>query len=330
MEKKKMTFRQFTETRLFQLLLPVLWVVLLIMIFTIGTGGDFLTIPRFKIIFDQCIVVATVATGASFVYASGNVNIAMGATTGMIAAVAAQVGIAAAGKEMAPGTILAMMVLVALAVGVGCSYLAVILSTKFHVKVLYITVVMMTLLLSVQQVVLNNSTVQVPMSVVNILKKSNFLYVGFALFLAASVILFNFTKLGRTLKFVGTNPTCSDATGIENDRYLMIAFLIAGVGAVFGAFMTITRTNGSIGIDTANSMNMDVMLAIVLGGMSVFGGSKSYIHCATLGAFTVVLLNSGLMALGVDSIVIQAVRGVFFLVLVIMSQPKSDLLPEKD
>ena len=93
--------------------------------------------------------------------------------------------------------------------------------------------------------------------------------------------------------------------------------------------MTITRT-GSVSNFTATTLNMDVLLAIVLGGMSVFGGSKSFIYSATLGAITVVILNNGLQMLDVDSVLIQGIRGVFFLVLVVASQKRTSLLPEKD
>ena len=43
-----------------------------------------------------------------------------------------------------------------------------------------------------------------------------------------------------------------------------------------------------------------------------------------------VVLNVGLQMMNVDSIWIQAVRGLLFLVLVVISQTRTGLLPEKD
>ena len=72
---------------------------------------------------------------------------------------------------------------------------------------------------------------------------------------------------------------------------------------------------------------MDCMLALVLGGMSIFGGSKSYVYSGVIGALTVIVLNQGLTMLQVDSTIIQAIRGVAFLALVTLSQVRPKGLP---
>jgi len=321
--KKELSFKQkllkITESRYFGMLLPVAVLLILVLIFALG-NKRFLNSRNLKIIVDQTLIIATVATGASFIYATGNVNIAMGATTGLISALVA--------VSYTKTNSVFLGILLAFVIGLSVSALAVLIAQKGHVKILYITVVMMTLLLSIQQVTLNNSTMYVD-GLKKFLDSINFTYIFYVLFLITSIVIFNFTKIGRTLKFIGTNNECAEATGINYHKYLFISFIIAGIGAALGALMLIQRT-GAVGKDTASTYNMDVMLAIVLGGMSVFGGSKSYIHSASLGALTVVVLNNGLLMLGVDASWIQAIRGILFLVLVVMSQPKTDLLPEKD
>jgi ribose transport system permease protein len=114
---------------------------------------------------------------------------------------------------------------------------------------------------------------------------------------------------------VGSNPVSANLTGLFFNKYLIAAFALAGLGSGLGALMTIIRT-GTITSSTASSMNMDVMLAIVLGGMPVFGGSKSKAFAATIGAITVAVLNNGLLMVGVTSTILQGVRGLIFLVLV--------------
>lgn len=140
------------------------------------------------------------------------------------------------------------------------------------------------------------------------------------------VVLFHFTDIGRSLRFIGTNNTCAEQTGISKSKYLLIAFLIAGVGCGIGAVLAIIR-GGSIGTSTLPSLNMDCMLALVLGGMSIFGGSKSYVYSGVVGALTVVVLNQGLLMAGVDSTIIQAIRGIAFLALVTVSQVRPKGLP---
>ena len=83
----------------------------------------------------------------------------------------------------------------------------------------------------------------------------------------------------------------------------------------------------SIGQNTLSSLNMDCMLALVLGGMSIFGGSKSYVYAGIVGAITVVVLSQGLLMIGVDSTIIQGVRGIVFLLLVCTAQKRPHGLP---
>ena len=75
---------------------------------------------------------------------------------------------------------------------------------------------------------------------------------------------------------------------------------------------------------------MDCMLAIVLGGMSCFGGSRSNTYSAVVGAVLVTVLNNGLLMIGVSSTILQAIRGVIFIVLVCVSQTRPKGLPSRD
>lgn len=320
----KTTLLKIKDNRITTMLLPVVWLAVLCVIFGVATGGAFFDARSIRMMIDQTLIVATVATGASFIYATGNVNIAMGAMTGLVAALAM--------KTFEATESFALMFLVAIVAGVALGIIAVLISSKLRVKVLYVTVVMMTLLLAIHQTVIGNQTISIDtdnMEFIYLLQDYYVDYILFGLFFAACIVIFNFTKIGRAIRFIGTNSDCATATGMVTDKYLMIAFIIAGVGAGLGAILTIMRS-GSVSNFTASTLNMDVLLAIVLGGMSVFGGSKSYVYSATLGALTVVVLNNGLQRMDVDSIWIQAVRGVFFLVLVVISQTRTGLLPEKD
>ena len=163
----------------------------------------------------------------------------------------------------------------------------------------------------------------------NALKNANAPILIFALFFIFCTVLFHFTAMGRKLRYIGINDICAELTGFKKSRYLFWAFVIAGIGVGMGAVMTIIR-NGSITTDTAATLNMDCMLAIVLGGMSCFGGSRSNTYSAIVGALIVTVLNNGLLMLGVSSTVLQAIRGVVFIILVCASQTRPQGLPSRD
>ena len=318
-EKKKVNpIRKILESRLFSQIMPVGLLVILTVIFGIATKGRLTSAASLKIIVEQALVVATVSTGGAFIFASGNVSLSLGATT----VLTATLSLLAYNKT---GSI-AVMFIVAIGLGVILMTVSALLSTALGVRVMYVTIVMMTLLSALQQAILGGSTVSLPYEVVQKLVNGGVMYIGFILFFIVCVVLFHMTDIGRSLRFIGTNNLCAEQTGISKAKYLLIAFIIAGFGCGIGAILAIIR-GGSVGTSTLPSLNMDCMLALVLGGMSIFGGSKSYVYSGVVGALTVVVLNQGLLMIGVDATIIQAIRGIAFLTLVTVSQVRPKGLP---
>lgn len=309
------------ESRWTSRLLSPLILILMLAFFAICTGGRFAAGANLKTVVEQSLIVAVVATGASFIFATGNVNISMGSSTALIATLATLLYLKTES--------VVLMFLFAIVAGVVLLAVCALLSTWLRVRVLFVTVVMMILLSSIQQSVLGSTTLTVPFDLTSSLKKLNVPYIIFAVFFIFCCILFHFTGLGRKLRFIGTNSTCAELTGFKENKYLLLAFLVAGVGVGLGALVTIIRA-GAISKDTCSSLNMDCMLAIVLGGMSVFGGSRSNTYSAVIGALMVTVLNNGLLMMGVSNTILQAVRGVIFIILVCASQTRPKGLPDRE
>lgn len=328
MEKTEKTNRaesslllRLKENRRLGQVFPALILVFLIFAFAVWTNGRFVTRQNMKIILDQALIVATVATGASFIFSTGNVNIAMGACTALTATIAAKVYLATASIPLT----------LAAAVGFGIVLLEVcaLLSTLFHVRVMFVTIVMMVLLANIKTEILQGETLSLPYEITFSLQQAGVSYLLFGLYFVLCLILFHFTSIGRSLRITGSNMVCGEQTGIFRNKCLMAAFLIAGIGVGLGAILTIIRS-GSVTATTASSMNMDCMLAIVLGGMPVFGGSKSRSYAALIGAITVIVLNNGLLMIGVSSTILQGVRGIVFLFLVLLGNERPELLPARE
>lgn len=309
------------ENRWLERLLPIGILAILVIFFAMATQGRFIAERNLKIIIDQTLIVATVATGASFIFASGNVNIAMGACTALTATIAAKV-------YLATGSVI-IMVAAALVFGIFLMILCALLSTIFKVRVMFVTIVMMVLLANIKAAILKGENIAFPYEVISALQRNYTSYIVFFLYFLFCFIIFHHTKIGRAIRFVGSNVVCSEQTGISLKKWLMVAFVIAGIGVGLGAFLVIIRS-GTITATTASSMNMDCMLAIVLGGMPIYGGSRSKSYAALIGALTVSVLNNGLLMIGVDSTVLQGVRGILFLVLVLAGSERPELLPARE
>ena len=83
----------------------------------------------------------------------------------------------------------------------GIMVASALLSTVLKVRVMFVTIVMMTLLSSLQQTTLGGSTVSLPYEMIQGLSKARFSYIVFALHFVFSGILFHCTAIGRSCPF---------------------------------------------------------------------------------------------------------------------------------
>ena len=73
---------------------------------------------------------------------------------------------------------------------------------------------------------------------------------------------------------------------------------------------------------------MDVMVALILGGMPLSGGMKSKVSAALIGSFSYILLTNGLTLSGVAANNVPLVKALIFAVIVIItSRKKGVVLP---
>ena len=155
-----------------------------------------------------------------------------------------------------------------------------------------------------------------------------FRYISFIAYFGICLLLYHKTAIGRKLRFIGGNEKCAIQTGINAKKTQYISFLFAGVGVgLAGVYQTIRTANVAATVGTG--MGTDVMLATVLGGMSIFGGTKSNCYAGLLGAITVTMLNKGLLMMGIPSTSIQLFRGIIFLLLVYLNSERQKTLPSR-
>lgn len=312
---------RLNEQQFFIRLVPIVLLLIMSIGFNIATDGKFGDMRNLTLILTQAVIIATVATGAVFIFGTGNVSIALGATTAITAALMARIYLMTESVWI--------MIISAIVIATLIMIITAVLSTVLRVSVMFVSIVMMVLFQAILQTILGAGTITLPYAMTSAMTNANFHYIAFIIYFIFCAILFHFTGVGRSIKFIGSNKICAEQSGIFMNKYLMIAFAVSGVGVGLAAIMTGIRT-GTIGVGTASSLNMDVVLAIVLGGMSVFGGTRSYIYAGALGALTVTLLNNGLLMVGISPTILQLVRGIFFLTFIFAGQKRPDRLPDNE
>ncbi|MBQ3375630.1 MAG: ABC transporter permease [Oscillospiraceae bacterium] len=316
----KEKIQRFINSELFENLLPVLILIMMTLLFAILTGGRFMSATNIKLIINQATVIALIATGAVFVYSSGKMNIAMGSTT----CVTVMIGILIyARTESLPMTFVGSII-----ASIGIMACVVFLSNLLHLDMQALTTMLMVFMQSIQSIVLVKGSWAIPYSTVIPLQKANIPMIMLFAYFIIAMFLYDFTPIGRNLEYIGENRTCAQLTGIKLNKYVALSYLFCSVGIGLGAGAFIIR-NASIGPSSGSSLNMDVILAMVLAGSPLKGGSKSKIYSGIIGALISVGLGNGLTMLGIGSYYIQIIKGILFLVILISTSKRPDSLPVK-
>ena len=273
-----------------------------------------------KIIFNEGLVLSIVATGAIFIYTLGSTLFS--ATLGVMTYNATENFI--------------LMIVVILLSGIVCSLLNSVLASIFHIPVFVTTVAMMSVLSAIASQIITTKGgavggISIPNEVVKHLDTSAFKIIVLVIWVVVCAFIFDYTKFGRREKFVGGNPICAQLSGIKYNTYAILGFLLAGIGVGIGAFMTLVYTP-SVTTTTAGDIGMNIMVAIVFGGMPISGGARSKIYAAVVGGFSYIILNN-ILDLLIDSTsgygITQIVSAVFFLVVVYVASAnyRSQMLP---
>jgi rhamnose transport system permease protein len=137
------------------------------------------------------------------------------------------------------------------------------------------------------------------------------------------VLVFQFVisylPFGRRLHAVGSNPEAARIGGLPVSRIVLIAYVLCGALAGLGGLMFLVRF-GNITVVAAQGMEVQVIAAAVVGGVSTNGGSGTMIG-ALLGAFMINLLQQSLLRwLQISEFWVDALLGMLILLAVVIDQ----------
>ncbi len=264
-----------------------------------------------KAVLNQSVVVALVATGAVFIYTLGSFDISLGAATGVSALLGAM-------AYNATGSLIVMFLTcvgVALLIGFINSSLA----SVFNLPIFVTTVAMMSVLSAFMLILIGlngaGDTIKVKAKAVKPLDNIPFKVAVLLIYVALCWFVFTLLPVGRQSKFIGGNPVCANLSGISAKKMAIAAAMISAVGIGLGAFLTIVYAP-TLNKDAASSIGMDVIIAIVFGGMPVSGGPRSRITAAVVGAFSMGFLTQIMTMLNLGSGFGQMIKAAIFLTVV--------------
>ncbi len=302
-------------------LASIMGLVVVVIIFSFTTQGQLFSNYNLYIIVQQAVTLTITATGAVFIYALGGMDISIGSALGVSCMLEVLI-------LNATGNI-ALAILASLGVTVVYGLVNSIVSSWLRMPIIITSLFLMFFGQGLQLMISERTSASLLVEdydfsfwkstiVQLVVMVAVILIVGF---------LFNYTILGKYARAIGANQKCAEQSGISIMKYRAIAFMILAACVTIGSIFLVSRT-ASAGRTTGAGFHMDVIIALILGGMSLSGGMRSRLLSAPIGSVTYVLLSNGLTLSGVPVNYVSFAKALLFIIVVILtSRQKGNLIP---
>jgi rhamnose transport system permease protein len=139
----------------------------------------------------------------------------------------------------------------------------------------------------------------------------------FAIVVAVAVYYFlRYTRTGRDIYTVGSNPDAARFAGIRTQRIVFLVYVISGLLCGLAGVLWVSRFE-SAQTNTALGFELQTVAAPVVGGVNIFGGSGS-VPGVILGALLLGIINNALTLVQISPFWQLAAQGLLILLAVIV------------
>jgi rhamnose transport system permease protein len=283
---------------------------------TTAVQPRFLNSSGITFILVNTTVFALLALGETMVVISRNVDLSIGSVLGLSAYVSSSLF----GKV--PGIAIPLVFATGIGIGLACGIVNGALVGIGRVPSLVVTLATLYIVRGIDILIVGGNEViaqTLPNSFIQISRAGigpvPYLAIGVALIVGIGAYYLRTFRSGRELYAIGSSPEAARLAGIGVGKRVFTAFVvsgaIAGLAGVLWAsqYQTIDSTAGT-------GYELQVVAAVVVGGVAIFGGSGSVVGAA-VGALLLSTIYSALYVLGISPFWDSAIWG--FLLLVAIS-----------
>ncbi len=139
---------------------------------------------------------------------------------------------------------------------------------------------------------------------------------------AVGYVLFNYTALGKSARCMGGSMMVSRISGIKVEKITFLVYIFMGITLGIAGLFTVSRA-GVVDPTIGSALNLNVMVAIVLGGFPLSGGANARYSAPIIGSLMVIILTNGLGMLGQASALGFGIKGVLFVIVIAITYEKS-------
>lgn len=300
--------------------LSLLLLIIAAVIFFGSLIDSYYTSRTFNRIASSVAIIAVVAVGQTLVVLTRNIDLSVGSIVGCAAYFTGTV--LAANNDLHP----LVVVLIAVALGAFLGAINGVIVAWGRVPSIIVTLGTLAIYRGVLIEYSGAKTVttdSLPAWLIDLPRENLFVLEGLevrvlvALALAC-VLVFqvgtSYLSFGRRLYAIGSNPDAAALIGLPVKRIVFLAFVLSGALSGLAGFMFLARF-GNITVEAGRGLELQVVAAVVVGGVNIFGGSGTIVG-ALLGAIMIGTLEQSLFRLQISEFWRDALLGLLILLAV--------------
>jgi rhamnose transport system permease protein len=138
----------------------------------------------------------------------------------------------------------------------------------------------------------------------------------FFIFVVVAIVLLQYAGFGRHVYVIGNSKDVARYAGVKVNRVKMILFIASGTVAALAGLLFAARL-GAVRGDIGLGFELDIITMVLLGGVSIFGGSGT-IYGVLLSILIVLNLRNGMSLANITGHVQTGVIGVLLILSVLI------------
>ena len=268
-------------------------------------------------VLNRAAPVAILAIGMTAVIATKGVDLSVGAVMAIAGAVAAVLVTTGSSGFTAVG--------IALLVGLVCGLWNGVLVTYLEIQPIIATLVLMVAGRGLAQLVTEGSIVTFSDPVLIFIGTGSFLMmpmpmvIALCLMIVASILVRR-TALGLLIEAVGINRSAARFAGISSGVLLLTVYAFCGLCAAIAGLIVAGDIRGADANNSGLWLELDAILAVVIGGTSLLGGRFS-IPMSVVGALIIQSMNTGILISGFSPEFNLVVKSAVIILILVVQSP---------
>ena len=295
-------------------MVPLIVLMLSVAAFGIVLGGKFFSAFTLTLILQQVAIVGIVGAAQTLVILTAGIDLSVGAIMVLSSVVMGQLafhGFILKGYTILPPLPVPIAIVFGFATGALCGWINGVLIARMKLPPFIVTLGTWQIILATNFLYSANETIrsqdieaQAPLLQLfgtSFKLGSAVFTLGVGVMLLLVIILWyvlNHTAWGRHVYAVGDDPEAAELSGVPVSRMLVTIYTISGLICALAGWVLIGRL-GSVSPTSGQIANIESVTAVVIGGISLFGGRGSILGMI-FGALIVGVFSLGLRLIGTD------------------------------